>query len=307
MRYHTNIEQIAVHNAGVFVLGDGVGGRLTWPTPSSGSERHYYRAELLEDPGIWEIGVGDCDGSVLTKSVGLANAGWSLISADALVRVAQIAPASAAWAVDASVASDALPSALANGGASMAAGVGAQAWGDEAIAIGLSAKVGDSSDSFFSGVAIGSNAEVRHFNAMALGYYSRTLTNGGVHNFDCGLWWAGRANSEGDEPVQLAGSSFGPIALPPDALIALTGTVTARRVDGAGSYAVEVKVAVSCSSSGVASIVGTPGVTVIGQSGATGLSVAVVVDGESGAVGIECTGAASQSWVWTGSFVGSWA
>lgn len=298
MRLNTLVEQMATFGSGVFTLGDGVVGRREW---GSTVARVTYRAESADNPAIWQLGVGDYDGSgVLTPVATIASNG---ALADGEYRVAQVMTGAMLVVVDSSSADDFRLSPIAVGGGAMAMGLGAEAYGEFAMAIG-NAEAGSSGEPLTEAMAIGNDAVASHYSAVALGPGARTFMPGAIQGTGSVLWSA-MQNFTGDDTPLLLMNPAGMPTLPVDSAMVVHAHVVARRDDAAGYYAAEIKALVRRGSSGAAVIVGTPVIADIAESAGVTNSVALAVDGVDGAFGIECTGAASQSWIWSAVILGA--
>lgn len=227
--------------------------------------------------GDWEICQVTTDGITITRDATEASSGAGGISPIEFVGTCTL-----------TVVVSARNLALINGAAATASA-------DYSIAMGQDAAASESDT-----IAVGRNAQAHHAGAIALGRDSLAW-NPYIESLWQSWRWSGNASTTNATPTRLAAPGATEIVIPEYAVLNIRAQVVAQRDDGA-AYSAEI---VACIRRGDASaeIVGTPTVTVVGASAGVTATATVVIAGTA-TVRIQVTGAAGQSWWWSGHVIG---
>lgn len=304
MRHLTLVEQMASydHGGGVFAMSDPVPGRLAWSTAAMGeSFECFYRASNA-DESQWEIGLGGYSAGEVARITAIQSSTGSAVNFSGGVRVALIAPAGALWAIDGAAA---YRSADAKGLYAMAAGQQAAAYGENALALGFTARVGDSGTPRDAGLALGAYATVGHEYATALGTEAVTLIKAAVH-IRRAFWWSAEGETEDDAPYFPAASGSSVPVLPPTGAVALRALVVGRNSDDTKHYSAELKAMIKRGASGAAVLLGSTSVEEIYKTPAITVAASIAINGADGGFGVQVVGQSGEFWLWGVELEGVW-
>lgn len=299
MRHFNLVEQRATFSGATFTFTDTVAGRLPFSSIAADTGERLWYFAISDDSASWELGTATWNGSTGIVRVDVVNssASGSPVTFSGAVTVSLVDPAQSKVVAD--VASQAVP--RAEGVNALAVGAGAEAWGNEAVAIGRVAKVGTSSADANNGVALGYQATVTHQAAVAVGLSAQSYFTHGFHARGS-ILWSGEGFTEDASTVDLLAGGLYP-TMPLNSVFAFEAIVVGNRSSTAGGYAAIVRGVLRRGGSGNASFVVAPTVTEIGKTaGVTAVASAAAFTG--GEFAITATGEAGEDWDWSVSMHG---